>query len=110
MHAFHNELVSLHVLDDLSPLLGFPLQAEEFLRIWHLQPLHFRIVIVGRVVDAADTATSHRTGFRPVVIESRAVCPRLKRNVVAKVIAGGIFNAFHQAVVECTPQVIAIDH
>ena len=93
-HTLHNKLVSLHVLYNLSSSLSLPLQVKDFLRIWHLQTFHCRIVLVGRIIDTADASALHSTRFRPFAVESRAVLPRLKRHVITKVIPGSIFKAF----------------
>ena len=106
--AFHNKPVSLHILNDLSSSLRLPLQVEEFLRIWHLHTFHFRIVFVGRIVDAADVSALHSPRFRPFAVEACAVLPRLKRYGVAQIVASGIFKTFHQPIVECAPKVITL--
>ena len=107
-HTSHLELVGLGILLYFSALLGLLLQVKQFLGVRHLQALATHIVLIGQVIDTADVATTHLTGFRPVVVESGAVGPSLEGNVVAKVVTGSILHALHQPVVESAPQVVSL--
>ena len=88
--------------------LRLALQRQYLLCVWHLLPLHLHIMVVGLLVNVPQLATSHLSRFRPVAVKSRQVLPRLEGNTITQIIASRVLKAFHQAVIECAPQIIAL--
>ena len=91
-----------------TPFLGFSLQGEHPLGVGHLHPPPLHIVLVGEFVDVPQASTPHFSGCCPIVVKASAVCPCLKGYVVPEVVSRSVFKSLHQAVVQCSPQVIAL--
>ena len=90
----------------VTPCLG--LQLEHPACVGHLEVAPVDVVVVGLLVDVPEPSPPHVAGCSPVVVESCAVRPGLEGYVVSEVVACGVLDAFHEPVVEYTPEVVSL--